>query len=62
MDVNVVLGSSSMSLGCSNSEKTRRAWLLKTHLPGSIPGHAAETPIRLIRRQKRIPICTSEPL
>ena len=41
------------------SRASRAVW--KTHLPGSSAGHDTDTPMRLTRRQNRMPICTSAP-
>jgi hypothetical protein len=43
------------------SAKAIFVFLWNTHLPGSSAGHDTETPVRLMRRQNRMPICTSDP-
>ena len=43
------------------SEKASLVCFSNTHLPGSSAGHATETPVRLTRRQNRIPMFTSAP-
>src|SRR5262245_20748471 len=57
----VTLGRSSSNRGCFKSEKISWACLLKTHWPGGISGQAKDIPVRLVRRQKRMPIRTSLP-
>src|SRR2546430_1256087 len=57
----VMLGRSSINFGCFKSLNTRCACLLKTHSPGGISGQAADIPVRLMCRQKRIPIFTRLP-
>jgi hypothetical protein len=53
---NVVVGISSRGGRGRSSGTISDACFSKTHVPGSIGGHETETPVRLTRRQKRMPM------
>ena len=59
--VNTADGISSRVGRGSRFEKPSLECFWNTHEPGSSAGHDTDTPVRLMRRQKRIPICTSAP-
>ena len=58
----VALGTTSRASGRRRPRSSMAAWFWKNGLSGGSAGQDADVPMRLTRRQKRMPIRTSSPL